>query len=103
MKIKKRVLIVLALVFTVIIGAFAYNIYDKSLRRAVKKDGYYEFDGYTYDVISYTEIGDYNETYKVICKTENGSTSIYEIEEYPNHEYVVARMAWDAAVLKRRS
>ena len=40
------------------------------------------------------------ETWKVICKTKDGSRTIYEIKEYPDHEYVAARSAWEGRVLK---
>ena len=35
-----------------------------------------------------------------ICKTKDGSWTIYEIKEYPDHEYVAARSAWEGRVLK---
>ena len=77
-----------------------FFIWNMSLRRAEYDNGNLVFDEYTYKEISYKEIEPYQETWKVICKTKDESWTIYEIREYPDHEYVVARSAWEGRVLK---
>ncbi len=78
----------------------ALLIIDKKLRRAEQFDGGFQLDGKVYEETSYTEIEPYNETYNVVCKTTDGDWTIYEIEQYPDHEYLVARMGWEACVIK---
>lgn len=37
----------------------------------------------------------------LVCKTTDNAWTIYEIKEYSEHEYLVARTAWEGRVLKR--
>lgn len=89
--------IILFIIIFIIIGLYIRNI---KLSRAEYGDKL-EFDGKVYEEISYKEIEPYNETWKVVCKTTDGVWTIYEIEQYPEHEYLVARTSWEARVLKR--
>ncbi len=98
---KKGIVIIFILLFVitfVLIGLYFINM---RLCRAEHYGNTFEFDGKVYEEISYTEIKPYKETWKIVCKTTNGSWTIYEIEEYPGHEYLVARTAWEARVLKQ--
>ena len=87
---------------SIILIIAVFSVREKMLRRAEWTQGTFEFDGKTYQEIDYHEIGSYEETWKVVCKTTDGVWTIYEIAEFPNHEYVVARTGWEAGVLKRK-
>lgn len=39
--------------------------------------------------------------WRIVCKTKDKVWTIYEIEQYPNHEFVVAQAAWEGRVIKR--
>lgn len=54
-----------------------------------------------YEEIDYKEISPYKETYNAVCRTIDGVCTLYEIEQYPDHEYLVARWGRDACVVKR--
>ena len=99
-KTKKRIIISGVVLFLCFSAILIFLVWNMSLRRAEYDNGTLVFDDYTYKEISYKEIEPYQETWKVICKTKDGSWTIYEIREYPDHEYVVARSAWEGRVLK---
>ena len=97
---KKRIIVSGVVLVSVIAALLTFVICNMSLRRAEYSSGILVFDDHTYTEISYKEIGPYKETWKVICKTKDGSWTVYEIKEYPDHEYVAARSAWEGRVLK---
>lgn len=98
---KKKAIIAVSITLSIIILIIAaFLIRDASLCTADYKGGKLEFDNHIYEEISYTEIAPYKETWKIVCKTKDKDWTIYEIEQYPNHEYVVARTAWEGRVLK---
>ena len=99
-KTRKILLIILSVVVLLTAGIL---IREKMLRRAEKTHGGYEFDGKQYEIIDFKEIEPYKETWSTVCKTADGVWTIYEIEEYPELDYVVARTSWQAEVLKRVS
>ncbi len=91
----------MSIIILVIIGVIlGLRIRDSNLRRAEYIGNKLSFDGKVYEETSYTEIQPYKETWKVVCKTTDGVWTVYEIEQYPNHEYLVARTSWEARVLK---
>lgn len=98
---KSASIIALILLFIGLITAFLI-LRENRLRRAEYKNGLLKYDNVVYEDADYREISPYEETYKVICKTTDGVWTIYEIAEFPNHEYVVARTGWEAGVLKRK-
>lgn len=98
---KKKVIIIAIILFALISTAAEFYIRDSKLKRADYKNGKLVFDGKCYKEISYTEIGSYNETWKIVRKTTDGVWTIYEIEQYPEQEYLVARTSWEARVLKQ--
>lgn len=97
---KKRIIVSGVVLLSVIAVLLTFVIWNMSLRRAEYGNGKLVFDDHVYTEISYKEIEPYKETWKVICKTKDGSWKIYEIKEYPDHEYVAARSAWEGRVLK---
>lgn len=97
----RKGLIISGVVFLSVIAAIlVFAVWNMSLRRAEYGNGKLVFDDHVYTEISYKEIEPYHETWKVICKTKDGSWTVYEIKEYPGHEYVAARSAWEGRVLK---
>ena len=77
-------------------------IWDNSLKRADYKWDGYEIDGKNYTWrVDYRELGDYNETWNIICKTIDGRWTFYEIDRFPDHEYLIARCFYNAEVIKR--
>lgn len=101
MKRKKGIFIISILLFIVsfiLVGLYIRNI---RLCRAEHFGDTFQFDGKVYEEISYTEIEPYNETWKIVCRTTDGGWTIYEIEQYPEYEFLVARTAWEARVLKQ--
>lgn len=98
---KKKKIIVSGVVLVPIITAIlVFAIWNMSIRRAEYGNGKFVLDDHVYTEISYKDIEPFQETWKVICKTKDGSWTVYEIEEYPGHEYVVARSAWEGRVLE---
>jgi hypothetical protein len=97
---KKRIIVSGFVILSIIAPLLAFLIWNMSLRRAEYGNGKLVFDDHVYMEISYKEIEPYKETWKVICKTKDGSWTIYEIKEYPDHEYVAARSAWEGRVFK---
>lgn len=97
---KKRIIVSGVVLLSVIAALLTFVIWNMSLRRAEYGNGKLVFDNRVYTEISYKEFEPYKETWKVICKTKDGSWTIYEIKEYPDHKYVAARSAWKGRVLK---
>ncbi len=99
---KKNVIIIISIIlFAILFTVIGLWLRDSSLKRADYDGHNFEFDGKIYEEINYREIGPYKETWKVVCKTKDGVWTIYEIEQYPEHEYLVARTGWEASVLKQ--
>lgn len=94
------VLVILLIAFGTII---VLKIQNEKLCRAEYRENMVVFDDKVYKEIDYKEIEPYKETWRKVCKTQDGVWTIYEIEEYPNLEYVVMRTSWEARVLKRKS
>lgn len=99
---KKKMLLVLLIIFFVIISiTLTFIIRENILRRAEHTRDEFKFDGMLYKEIDYKEILPYKETYNAVCKTIDGGCTLYEIKQYPDHEYLVARWGRDACVVKR--
>ncbi|MCR5120932.1 MAG: hypothetical protein K6B74_00770 [Ruminococcus sp.] len=96
----KKIIIFLSIIIVVAAALFIRN---KMLCRAVYRGARLEFDGMSYIETDFKEIEPYKETWNVVCKTDDGVWTICEIDKFPDREYVVARTAWEARVLKRES
>ncbi|MBQ5311402.1 MAG: hypothetical protein ILP19_05110 [Oscillospiraceae bacterium] len=97
----KKNVIILSAVILVITGVLSgLLIRENYLRRAEYTGTDICFDGKVYEEVSFNEIRPYKETWKVVCKTADGVWTVYEIEQYPDHEYLIARTSWEARVLK---
>ncbi len=99
-KTRKIIIIVLSATILLFIVGF-FIIRENILRKAEYKGNEFRFDGIAYEEIDYKEIEPYKETYKVVCKTTDGDWTLYEIEEYPDCEYLVARCCFEARVIKK--
>lgn len=98
MKKKTVLLMCIVLLAAGILGA----IWNLRKCRASMTGAGLSFDGYKYHWVDHREIGEYTETYHLICRTDFfGGYSVYEIKEFPDREYVAVRSAWDAEVYKR--
>ncbi len=101
---KKAIIAVSVILSSIILIISVFSVREKILRRAEWTQGTFEFDGKTYEEIDYCEMELYEKMYEgawnVVCKTTDGVWTIYEIEQYPNQEYVVARTGWEISVCK---
>ncbi|MCH5209318.1 MAG: hypothetical protein J1F04_10555 [Oscillospiraceae bacterium] len=98
---KKRLLVLSIIIFVIISITSVLTIRESILRRAEFIGDGFQFDGMVYKEIGSKEIQPYKETYSVVCKTTDGVWVIYEIQQYPDREYLVARCGWEASVVKR--
>lgn len=101
MRIKKRIVLLIGALLLILVTTWLlYNV--SKCRATLTGDGNLRFDGYTYSCVDFREIGDYTETYHLICRTDfSGGWRVYKIEEYPDGEYVAVRAARDAELYKR--
>jgi len=98
---KKAIIAVSVILSSIILIIAVFSVRENILRRAEEThEDVFEFDGKTYEVIDYDEIEPCKETLKVVCKTKDGIWTFYEIKEYPDLEYIVARTGWEGRVCK---
>lgn len=101
---KRKIVLLISCVLAsvVCIAAVCVHLWYDSLKTAEKTHGGWKINGEEYVYADYSEIGSYKETYKLICRSTDGNFDFYEIAEYPDHEYIVERMFYEAEVLKRK-
>lgn len=100
---RKRALLITGILAAVLCAAaVCLHLWYESLKIAKKIYGGWIINGEEYVYANYREIGSYRETYTLICRSEDGDVDFYEIAEYPGHEYIVERIFYEAAVLKRK-
>lgn len=103
---KKKIIIIVTVAALVLVAVIVTaTIWDNSLKRADYAFGGYEIDGVEYTSMGFRwqeEIGDYKETGNIVCKTTDGTWTFYEIDKFPNREYLVARCFYNAEVIKRK-
>lgn len=99
---KKKKIVTIATITLLItaISALSYIFWDNSLKRADYVFDGYIIDGKNYTWVNYSELGDYNETWNIVCKTTDGTWTFYEIDKYPDHEYLAARCFYNAENIK---
>lgn len=101
---KKRILIigsVAIVVLLIIISGWYMFLHNKSYKNHAIElgDGIY-LNGIKYSPISASDLNDYTISNVLICKTDTGM-KLYEINEYPNSEYIAGYHAWDGEIYKR--
>lgn len=100
---RKRALLIFATVVAALcICALCLHMWYDSLKTAEKTYGGWIINGTQYVYADFNEISPYKETYNLICRSTDGNFDFYEIAEYPDHEYIVERIFYEAEVLKRK-
>ena len=99
---KKALLITGVLAAAVCIAAVCVHLWYESLKTAERIANGWKINGAEYVYADYREIGQYKETYTLICRSVDGVFDFYEIAEYPGREYIVERVFYEAEVLKRK-
>ena len=101
-KIKNALLIISVIILITAAVIVTLTLWDNSLKRADYAFDGYIIDGKNYTWVNYRELGDYNETWHIVCKTTDGRWTFYEIDKFPNREYLVARCFYNAEVIERK-
>ena len=70
----------------------------KTTNEAIEKGDCIYLNGVRYSHTS--ELENYNISNVVICKSDSGM-KLYEIEEYPDYEYIAGYHAWDGEIYKK--
>ncbi len=88
----------IAVALVVILGFFAVFALGREQNKIVEWSDWIYLNGVRYD--PYYGLENYHTSNVLICSTPNGGKA-YEIEEYPNREFIVLYYAWDGTVYKR--
>lgn len=101
---KKSILIIVSvaiIVLLIIVSGWYLFLHNKSYKNhAIERgDGIY-LNGIKYSPISSSDLNDYTISNVLICKTNTGM-KLYEINEYPDYEYIAGYHAWDGEIYKR--
>lgn len=100
---RKRALLISGVLAAVLCAAaVCVHLWYESLKTAERTYGGWIVNGAEYVYADYREIEPYKETYTLICRSDDGDVDFYEIAEYPGREYIVERVFYEAAVLKRK-
>ena len=103
MMVEKKKSIVLIIILLTIVVIFIcgryYFAHNKSYKNeAIEKGDYIYLNGVRYSQTSKLE--NYKISNVVICTSDSGR-KLYEIEEYPDYEYIVGYYAWDGVIYKK--
>ena len=93
---KKKSVALIAILIVILFWSRYYLMRYKN--EAIEKGDYIYLNGVKYFETS--ELENYNISDVVICTSDNGM-KLYEIEEYPDYEYIAGYHAWDGRILKR--
>ena len=89
---------IILLVAVIFCGRY-YFTHNKSYKNeAIEKGDYIYLNGVRYSQTSKLE--NYKISNVVICTSDSGR-KLYEIEEYPDYEYIAGYHAWDGQILKK--
>ena len=98
---KKKSVALIAILIVILFWSRYYFMHNKDYKNeAIEKGDYIYLNGVKYFETS--ELENYNISDVVICTSDNGM-KLYEIEEYPDYEYIAGYHAWDGRILKRDS
>ena len=96
---KKKSVALIAILIVILFWSRYYLMHNKRYKNeAIEKGDYIYLNGVKYFETS--ELENYNISDVVICTSDNGM-KLYEIEEYPDYEYIAGYHAWDGRILKR--
>lgn len=101
---KKRITVIgsiAIIVLIIIISGWYFLLHNKGYKnQAIERgDGIY-LNGMKYSPIISSDLNNYTVSNVLICKTDTGM-KLYEINEYPDYEYIAGYLAWDGAIYKR--
>ena len=98
---KKKSVALIVFLIVILFWSRYYFMHNKGYKNeAIEKEDYIYLNGVRYFETS--ELENYNISDVVICTSDNGM-KLYEIEEYPDYEYIAGYHAWDGRILKRDS
>ena len=102
MIVDKKKSIALIIIFATIVIIFSgryYFAHNKSYKNgAIEKGDCIYLNGVRYSQTS--ELENYKISNVVICTSDSGR-KLYEIEEYPDYEYIAGYYAWDGVIYKK--
>ncbi|MDE7207086.1 MAG: hypothetical protein K2N90_08025 [Lachnospiraceae bacterium] len=100
-KIKVYIAAIAAVLFVfLIVGGIAYCF---THNKSYKNDAFELVDGFCLNGVRYdvtSELKEYTISNVLICKADQGM-KIYEIEGYPDYEYVAGYHMWDGQIYKK--
>ena len=92
-------IIVLVTIVVIIFCGRYYFAHNKSYKNeAIEKGDYIYLNGVRYSQTS--ELENYKISNVVICTSDSGR-KLYEIEEYPDYEYIAGYCTWDGEIYKK--
>ena len=99
---KKKSIVLIIILLTIVVificGRY-YFAHNKSYKNeAIEKGDYIYLNGVRY--IGTSELENYKISNVIICTSDKGM-KLYEIEEYPDYEYIAGYHAWDGQILKK--
>ena len=90
--------VLIAIIVIFMCGRYYFEHNKSYKNEAVAKGDYIYLNGVRYSHTS--ELENYNISNVVICKSDSGM-KLYEIEEYPDYEYIAGYYAWDGEIYKK--
>ena len=95
----QQTLIIIFATIVIIFGGRYYFAHNKSYKNgAIEKGDCIYLNGVRYYQTS--ELENYKISNVVIC-TSDSRRKLYEIEEYPDYEYIAGYYAWDGVIYKK--
>ena len=99
---KKKSIVLIIILLTIVVISICgryYFAHNKSYKNeAIEKGDCIYLNGVRYSQTS--ELENYKISNVVICTSDRGM-KLYEIEEYPNYEYIAGYYAWDGVIYKK--
>lgn len=101
---RKGILIIVSVVivlFLIIISGGYLFLHNKSYKnQAIERGDAIYLNEIKYSPISSPDLNEYTISNVLICKTDTGM-KLYEINEYPDYEYIAGYHAWDGEIYKK--
>lgn len=96
---KKKSVALIAIMIVILFWSRYYFMHNKGYKNeAIEKGDYIYLNGVRYSQTS--KLGNYKISNAVICTSDSGR-KLYEIEEYPDYEYIAGYYAWDGVIYKK--
>ena len=92
--------IAIAVLFIIISGRYLF-LHNKSYKnQAIERGDAIYLNEIKYSPISSPDLNEYTISNVLICKTDTGM-KLYEINEYPDYEYIAGYHAWHGEIYKK--